>query len=557
MTKPIGSGASRMIEDAYHGQALITFTYDDGRRNNYEVALPLHEDAQIPAVFSVIAERTRDRVYENKFMTPFEVSDAVRRGVEISSHSLTHRSRLTDLDDGLLHAELEQSKEVLASLLPRETGVESFCVPFSKVDNRVLEAAISAYNFVRIDGKKMNSISSRSRLLNSYPVRCDTNLDEITEWIDVAIQERRWLVLMFHGVVAEGGELSKYDISSETLSAVLHYVNSLSREKILPVNFADARRIRERFRKEEHEKLLANPRPSELVLDEAPGYKITYHRNSTPTDKLVISFGGLPSKKTQTGFGSKFILNQGWDHIFVAQEEMTQYQHLSIEQFRENVSSIAAAYDVFAYGSSLGAYAALYFGGSVNARIIAAAPKNSAHPLVLQKRFADLGFRHRELTEVPHSDYAPLILFDPHRRDETKFIRKLVLPAYPEANLVELPYAGHTVLETMKHMGLLKPFMTTYIEEHDVLQMEIVEDGLAVFPAERGREAYLAREYERALGLFQQSLDIGFNSEGGSGEIKALLKLGRAKEAKIAIAKYEEQNGSLRGIPAWVKQELL
>src|SRR5699024_10829342 len=220
LTKPIGSGASRMIEDAYHGQALITFTYDDGRRNNYEVALPLHEDAQIPAVFSVIAERTRDRVYENKFMTPFEVSDAVRRGVEISSHSLTHRSRLTDLDDGLLHAELEQSKEVLASLLPRETGVESFCVPFSKVDNRVLEAAISAYNFVRIDGKKMNSISSRSRLLNSYPVRCDTNLDEITEWIDVAIQERRWLVLMFHGVVAEGGELSKYDISSETLSAV-------------------------------------------------------------------------------------------------------------------------------------------------------------------------------------------------------------------------------------------------------------------------------------------------------------------------------------------------
>src|SRR5699024_9857742 len=103
----------------------------------------------------------------------------------------------------------------------------------------------------------------------------------------------------------------------------------------------------------------------------------------------------------------------GWDHIFVAQAEMTQYQQLSIEEFHESISSIAAAYDVFAYGSSLGAYAALYFGGSVNARIIAAAPKNSAHPLVLQKRFAELGFHHRELTEVQRADHAPLILFDP------------------------------------------------------------------------------------------------------------------------------------------------
>lgn len=545
-----------MISSDYAGQALVTFTYDDGRRNNYEAALPLHEEFSIPAVFAIIADRACSSRYSDRYMTAHEVGDASRRGVEIASHSLSHSSRLTDLDDDALDKELRASKESLSLLTPRGSGVSSLCVPFSKADGRVLDAACSLYQYVRLDGKKLNDVTSLSSVVYSHPVLSETTAEDIARWVDKAVREKKWLVLMFHGIVPDADQPAKYDTREGTLRSVLRYVDSFTPQELLPVKFDQVDRIRRNLHVEKASAVVEGPRPREFVLADAPGYKITYHRNLRPTGKLVISFGGLPSKKTTTGFGSKFILSQGWDHVFVAQAAMTQYQELSVEEFREAVGAIAAEYDVFAYGSSLGAYAALYYGGSVDARIIAAAPKNSAHPLVLQKRFAALGFRHRELVDTPHSKHSPVILFDPHRRDESKFIRKLVLPAYPDAHLVELPYAGHTVLETMKSMGSLKSFVGAYVDAHEIRDVEIREDGLSVFPAERGREAMLAGNYELALTFFRDSLRINFSAEGGSGNIKALLRLGRKEEARAAAVEFEEHIGSLRGIPDWARREL-
>lgn len=545
-----------MISSLYKGQALITFTYDDGRRNNYETALPLHEEFGIPAVFAIIADRMQSPEFADRYMTGFEVADASRRGVEIASHSLTHTERLIDVDNATLRRELHRSKEMLSPLVPRDAEVTSFCVPFSKADSRVTDAASSLYRFVRIDGKKLNDVSGDSALVSSHPVRNDTTIEEIKVWIDRAVREKRWLVLMFHGIVPNAGSLARYDAEATTLSAILEYVRELSVEELLPVNFAQAASVRAGSRGRRAASAFVGARPSQTVLADAPGHLITYHRNSAPTDKLIISFGGLPSKKTATGFGSKFSLNQGWDHIFVAQEAMTQYQQLSIAEFQDAVSLIASEYDVFTYGSSLGAYAALYYGGSVNARIISAAPKNSAHPLVLQKRFAHLGFHHQELKDVPRSVHQPVVLFDPHRRDEARFIQKLVVPAYPDLHLVELPYAGHTVLETMKQMGSLKPFIEAYVERHELIDVAVEEGGLSVFPAERGRAAFGARDYERALSLFRQSLELGFNAEAGAGEIKSLLRLGHVEGARSAAREYAERNGSLRGIPEWARHAL-
>lgn len=551
-----------MSINVYSGQALITFSYDDGRRNNYDTALPLHEKYDIAATFAIIAGRLAGEEWSKRHMTAFEVADSARRGIEIASHSMTHKERFPELNNEDLRHEIVSSKRALEALTPRQCLVNAICVPFSKIDERVASVASETYDYIRVDGKRYNDVATAGPVVFSHPIRNDTTPGEIQGWIDKAVSSRKWLVLMFHGIVAGEGSLPKYDASAETLRQTLEHVNSYSRDVLLPVTFSQAssiaRQAKGKTSVEESSpttflEQVPRVRPGRQTVVESENYLITYHQNENPSSKLVISFGGLPSGKTATGFGSSFILKQGWDHVFVAQAPMSQYQGLSLEDFERALSPIISGRKVFAYGSSLGAYAALYYGGIVNARIIAAAPKNSAHPLVLQKRFAHLDFNHRELADVPHSAAAPIVLYDPHRRDETRFINKLVVPAYPDGHYIKLDYAGHTVLDTMKQAGVLKSFITSVIDDGYVPAIALLEDGIPVFSAERGREKLLNGDAQGALEEFNYSLSIRFNSEAGAGRVKALLKLNRTHEARRALESYVANNGSHRGIPPWVQ----
>lgn len=132
-------------------ERTAVLTFDDGLLDNHTHALPLLREFGFRATFFVVpghdglVRRVDPRTgrwsdvplpgytVEHPVMGPAERRDLVRHGMEIGSHSLTHR-RLTAVRD--LRAEIRGSRERLEAEIGRP--VETFCYPNGRFDLRVL-----------------------------------------------------------------------------------------------------------------------------------------------------------------------------------------------------------------------------------------------------------------------------------------------------------------------------------------------------------------------------------------------------------------------------------
>jgi peptidoglycan/xylan/chitin deacetylase (PgdA/CDA1 family) len=124
-------------------RAAITF--DDALLGVHEHALPLLVELGLPAtVFVPSAELGRRPHWwptARRVMTAAELAELVAGGIELGSHSRTHRS-LTQLSDRALTAELAGSKAELEDLCGRR--VDLLAYPFGDNDVRVRRAAAAA-----------------------------------------------------------------------------------------------------------------------------------------------------------------------------------------------------------------------------------------------------------------------------------------------------------------------------------------------------------------------------------------------------------------------------
>ncbi|MGD1223902.1 polysaccharide deacetylase family protein [Streptomyces krungchingensis] len=131
---------------AAHG--LVGLTFDDGYADFVETALPLLRRHDCGATLFVLPGRLGgdnawDPLGPRKPLLDkqgFRLA-AASEGIEVGSHGLTHVD-LTRADDALLHAEVAESRAVLAEL----TGapVDGFCYPYGTVDGRVADAVRAA-----------------------------------------------------------------------------------------------------------------------------------------------------------------------------------------------------------------------------------------------------------------------------------------------------------------------------------------------------------------------------------------------------------------------------
>lgn len=217
-------------------------------------------------------------------------------------------------------------------------------------------------------------------------------------------------------------------------------------------------------------------------------YRITLHQaGDEPTEKVVVTFGGQPSDLSDSGFGTDYCLKNGWDNIYVAQRYGTQYQGLSIEDFRAAVAPVVAGRDAICYGPSLGAYAAFYYGGSIDARIIGGAPMFPAWPGFSNRAYADLTITHADLTDVPRSSKSPVAIFDPLLPRDLRIVEQMLEPAYPNLRRVEHAGAGHTVLITLQQSRQLTPLLMSLINNDEVIPLEPLKPGMPIYHLTQGR----------------------------------------------------------------------
>ena len=271
------------------------------------------------------------------------------------------------------------------------------------------------------------------------------------------------------------------------------------------------------------------------ILARHADYRITLHQaGPEPAARLVITFGGQPSDLRDDGFGTDFCLKKGWDSIYVAQRHGTQYQGLPLESFAEAVGPLCRGRDVLTYGPSLGGYAALYYGGIIDARIIAAAPMLPAWPPLDHKAYRDLALTHRPLAEAPRASRPPVVILDPRLRNDSRILAEMIRPAYPAPRVIEVPHAGHAVLIPLQRARLLGPLIVGLVERDEIIPFDPPGEGTAIYHGQRGQEL-LQSDRAAAVEQLRISLAIEPSKRFFGILVNALIRSGRLEEAQAEI----------------------
>lgn len=123
---------ARIVKES--GNAGECVSFDDGHISNAELAKPVLDEFQIPAIFFITTSWVGTR---KGAMTWSDVQMLDSAGYTIASHSHTH-PLLTACDDTSLYIELSVSKSILEDRLGKE--VKSISMPGGRLDARILKA---------------------------------------------------------------------------------------------------------------------------------------------------------------------------------------------------------------------------------------------------------------------------------------------------------------------------------------------------------------------------------------------------------------------------------
>jgi hypothetical protein len=203
------------------------------------------------------------------------------------------------------------------------------------------------------------------------------------------------------------------------------------------------------------------------VLLDTDDIRIEHFQRGGAGGTLVVTFDPIAYNWNRPPFGHEFLHKQALDVVAVRKKGENFYQPLSRAAFAAAVRPVAAQYQrVVSYGSSLGAYAALYFGRDEPWIVIASSPRNSTHPKFGTRHWQDqVSFRHERFgTEVAARCHA-FVLFDPQDPMDRRYIEGEVLPQFPAAEVLRVPYSGHPTNQMLGDIGFIAPFIRAVIAD--------------------------------------------------------------------------------------------
>ncbi|SEW10380.1 hypothetical protein SAMN04488515_1061 [Cognatiyoonia koreensis] len=262
------------------------------------------------------------------------------------------------------------------------------------------------------------------------------------------------------------------------------------------------------------------------ILDETANYRITRHLGDQQHDTLVVTFAGQPGQMAEKGFGTDFALKNGYETVYVAQRYESHFQGLSLDAFQDALRPVSKSRRVVCYGSSLGAYAALYYGGTINAEVLAGAPMLPSWTGFQRPKYHDLMRAHIPLADVPKSDVPPIILTDPKEPNDILYMEGAIKPAFPHARYVELPYAGHTVLKTIEEAGMLSSVVKAVFETGEFPEIKLPTKGSVAWHINVGNEKMREKDRDEALRHGEEAFKIDQGAQPISLIIRAATALG-------------------------------
>jgi len=181
--------------------AMVSITFDDGWEYNVTSALPILKTNQFKATyfFATTFLEKSPATGSASVSGPTAVHLIQSEGHEIGSHSVTH-PYLTSLTNDTLTYELSHAKQYLESLAG-VGQIVSFATPYGDYNDSVVNAIMGYYKIHRSVDVGYNSMDN----LDPYRLKVQNLLStttqaEFTSWVEQAIQNKLWLVLVYHKI---------------------------------------------------------------------------------------------------------------------------------------------------------------------------------------------------------------------------------------------------------------------------------------------------------------------------------------------------------------------
>lgn len=130
----------QQLNDRPLRRRLVTVTFDDGWRDNWDYAVPILRDLQIPAVIFVVSGQLTG-VAADRRMTSEQLQGLAAANIEVGAHTRTHPN-LTTLPPEQLQEELSGSRRDLEAVVNQ--SVRYLAYPGGRFNQNVVEATKAA-----------------------------------------------------------------------------------------------------------------------------------------------------------------------------------------------------------------------------------------------------------------------------------------------------------------------------------------------------------------------------------------------------------------------------
>lgn len=203
---------------SYDATPMCSIWFDDGWKSTYEKAYPIMKKYNLKGTLSIISSH----VNYDAYCSEQQLDEMYGYGWDLVNHTVNHQN-LTTLTDKQIVEEISGGYKYLNSK-GYERASTQFVPPESAVNDKVntiiKKYATSSRSIW--DGYNYLPITNRYNL-SFQEVDSSTTIEEVISWIDTAIDNDLYLILLFHQI---DDKTSKFQYKSENFEAILQYLQS-------------------------------------------------------------------------------------------------------------------------------------------------------------------------------------------------------------------------------------------------------------------------------------------------------------------------------------------
>lgn len=225
-------------------KAIVSFSFDDGRIDNYTIAYPILKKYRIPATFNITTGYVEGKIVVESLTHAYPMTIGMVKELysdpeyEIAGHGYWHKNTLNDILDGVEKLredlELESLGEQIGFASPGtsldlkyyqtiKNELRNHGICYVRLSKRYLSsprlkvlcrkaARIFHWPFLfryAYQDTLVNEI--KDNLLYSVPILASTTICEIKALIHKAIKEKKACVLMWHSIVPSDEIIDNFD----------------------------------------------------------------------------------------------------------------------------------------------------------------------------------------------------------------------------------------------------------------------------------------------------------------------------------------------------------